>query len=94
MTTRNWRAKSRSDMCSTQCRNVSVPESSVPELTLQIDIFDTVGTYQWTAPATTTSIDYLIVAGGGGGSGAYDNGGSGGGGGGMVLTGTNAPVVP
>jgi hypothetical protein len=42
----------------------------------------------WIAPATVSSVEYLIVGGGGGGGGGYDTGGGGGGGGGMVLTGT------
>ena len=54
--------------------------------------FKTVGSTSWTAPATVSSVQYLVVGGGGGGGGAWDQGASGGGGGGIVLTGT-LPVV-
>jgi len=50
--------------------------------------FTTSGPTTWTAPATVTSISYLVVGGGAGGGGAYDNSAGGGGGAGLVLTGT------
>jgi len=58
-----------------------------------LEIFTTVGTTTWTAPANVNSVEYLVVGGGGGGGNGYDNAGGGGGGGGMVLTGTLS-VVP
>ncbi len=64
-----------------------------PEPTDQIQTFTTTGATTWTAPSTTTSIEYLVVGGGGGGGGAYDTGSGGGGGAGLVLAGTIA-VVP
>lgn len=58
------------------------------ELATAIEIFTTVGSTTWTAPAGTTSVEYLVVGGGGGAGNGYDNAGGGGGGAGMVLTGT------
>ncbi len=74
-------------------RNQNVSTQPVQPLTLTITQFTTVGTTTWTAPLTTTSVEYLIVGGGGGGGGGYDTGAGGGGGGGMVLVGTLS-VVP
>ncbi len=62
--------------------------------TLTITEFKTVGITNWTVPAGTVSIDYLIV-GGGGASGYlanFSNAGSGGGGGGYVVTGTYSSI--
>jgi hypothetical protein len=53
-----------------------------------MEIFTSVGTTSWVAPANVTLVEYLVVGGGGGGGNGYDNAGGGGGGGGMVLTGT------
>ncbi len=64
-----------------------------PESTTQIQIFSATGATTWTAPSTTTSIEYLVVGGGGGGGGAFDTGSGGGGGAGLVLAGT-IPVAP
>ncbi len=64
-----------------------------PEPTTQIQTFSTTGATTWTAPSTTTSIEYLIVGGGGGGGGAFDTGSGGGGGAGLVLSGTIS-VIP
>lgn len=61
--------------------------------TFSLEIFTTVGTTTWTAPANVNSVEYLVVGGGGGAGNGYDNAGGGGGGGGMTLTGTLA-VVP
>ena len=58
------------------------------ELAVAIESFTTVGSTTWTAPAGTTSVEYLVVGGGGGAGNGYDNAGGGGGGAGMVLTGT------
>lgn len=58
-----------------------------------INMFSTVGTTTWTAPAGVTSVRYLVVGGGGGSGGGFDTGGGGGGGAGMVLAG-NASVIP
>lgn len=62
--------------------------SGTPNATLTITSFTTTGSTTWTAPAYTTSVEYLVVGGGGGGGGAFDTGSSGGGGAGLVLTGT------
>lgn len=51
-------------------------------------MFTTVGTTSWTAPAYVSNVSYLVVGGGGGAGNGYDNGGGGGGGGGMVRSGT------
>jgi hypothetical protein len=48
--------------------------------------FTETGEHTWIAPATVTSVTYLVVGGGGGGGGAYDDAGGGGGGGGLVLS--------
>lgn len=64
---------------------VSITPLSNPDQT--ITQFTTSGSVTWTAPATATSVNYLVVGGGGGGGGAYDNSAGGGGGGGLVLTG-------
>ena len=50
--------------------------------------FTNVGSTTWVAPATATSVNYLVVGGGAGGGGAYDFSAGGGGGAGLVLTGT------
>jgi hypothetical protein len=50
-------------------------------------LFTTVGSTTWTAPAGVTSVEFLLVGGGGGGGNGYDTGGGAGGGGGMTLTG-------
>jgi hypothetical protein len=55
--------------------------------------FSTVGSFTWTAPLTTTSIEYLVVGGGGGGGGCYDTGAGGGGGAGLLLSGS-VSVIP
>ena len=55
-------------------------------------IYDTVGSWTWTAPPIS-DIDYLIVAGGGSGGRKLGNGGAGGGGAGGMLNATNYPVV-
>jgi hypothetical protein len=60
---------------------------------IQLETFTVVQTTDWTAPAGTTSVEYLVVGGGGGGGNGYDTGGGGGGAGGMMLTGTLA-VTP
>ena len=61
--------------------------------TLTIRSFTNTSGDSWTAPALTTTVEYLIVGGGGGGGGAFDTGGAGGGGAGMVITG-NTSVIP
>ncbi len=68
----------------------SPPGPPVPPepTTLTILPFTNSGLTTWTAPSTTTNIEYLIVGGGGGGGGSYDTGSAGGGGAGLVLTGT------
>jgi hypothetical protein len=60
---------------------------------IQLETFTVVQTTDWTAPAGTTSVEYLVVGGGGGGGNGYDTGGGGGGAGGMMLTG-NLAVTP
>jgi hypothetical protein len=60
---------------------------------IQLETFTVVQTTDWTAPAGTTSVEYLVVGGGGGGGNGYDTGGGGGGAGGTMLTGTLA-VTP
>lgn len=60
---------------------------------VQLETFTVVQTTDWTAPAGTFSVEYLVVGGGGGAGNGYDNAGGGGGGGGMVLTG-NLAVTP
>jgi hypothetical protein len=67
--------------------------SAIPNGTPTIQTFTTIGTTSWTAPALTTSVEYLVVGGGGGSGATHDGGGAGGGGGGMVLTGTIS-VIP
>lgn len=65
-----------------------------PDGILTITEFKTVGSTTWTAPARTTSVEYLVVGGGGGGaSGSAPERSGGGGGGGMVKTGT-VSVIP
>lgn len=58
-----------------------------------IQTFSTVGSFTWTAPGSTTSVEYLVVGGGGGGGGCFDTGAGGGGGAGLVLTNTIS-VIP
>jgi hypothetical protein len=60
---------------------------------IQLETFTVVQTTDWTAPAGTFSVEYLVVGGGGGGGNGYDTGGGGGGAGGMMLTG-NLAVTP
>jgi hypothetical protein len=70
--------------------STSTPPSITPisNPTPTITQFTTTGSTTWTAPATATSVSYLVVGGGGGGGGAFDNSAGGGGGAGLVLTGT------
>jgi hypothetical protein len=65
-------------------------EEYIPELSDRVQIFGTVGTSTWTAPAGVTSVRVLVAAGGGGGG--MDMGGGGGGGG--VIENLNFPVTP
>jgi hypothetical protein len=65
-------------------RKVNIPTGEI--------LYDTPGTYNWTAPANVTSVSVLTIGGGGGGSGST-SGGSGGGGGGLGWK-NNIPVVP
>lgn len=64
-----------------------------PEQQPIIELFTTVGSTTWTAPANVTSIEYLVVGGGGGSGATHDGGAAGGGGGGMVLSGSKN-VIP
>jgi hypothetical protein len=69
------------------------PWISTTPVEIQLETFTVVQTTDWTAPAGTFSVEYLVVGGGGGGGNGYDTGGGGGGAGGMMLTGTLA-VTP
>lgn len=67
-----------------------IVEEYVPEFYDRVQIFGTVGTTSWTAPAGVTSVRVLVVAGGGGGG--MDMGGGGGGGG--VIETNSVSVIP
>jgi len=70
--------------------STSTPSSITPisNPTPTITQFTASGSTTWTAPASATSVSYLVLGGGAVVGSAFDNSAGGGGGGGLVLTGT------
>ena len=87
-----YKAVVSSGVCTAVNSNVlTITVTSIPVPTLastpSVQIFTTLGSSTWTAPAGVNQVEYLVVGGGGGGGNGWDSGGGGGGGAGMVLTG-------